>query len=85
MKNLRQMAFFKMIAEISFYSFTPLPDEKQYELVFTDAEFINFREVGSSKFVLYRLYGFFVELQYDVLQNHIMNKIVFQGQNKSVD
>ncbi len=78
MKNLRQMAFFKMIAEISFYSFTPLPDEKQYELVFTDAEFINFREVGSSKFVLYRLYGFLVELAYNILQNKIVKKVVFQ-------
>ena len=78
MKNLRQMAFFKMIAEISFYSFTPLPDEKQYELVFTDVEFINFREVGSSKFVLYRLYGFLVELAYNILQNKIVKKVVFQ-------
>ena len=72
------MAFFKMIAEISFYSFTPPPDEKQYELVFTDAEFINFREVGSSKFVLYRLYGFLVELAYNILQNKIVKKVVFQ-------
>ncbi len=74
-----------MTPKISFFDFTLLVDEQQFELVFTEGEFIDFPDVGSSKFVLYRLYGFFVELEYDVLQNHIINKIVFQGQNKSVD
>ena len=74
-----------MTPKISFFDFTLLVDEQQFELVFTEGEFIDFQDVGSSKFVLYRLYGFFVELEYDVLQNHIINKIVFQGQNKSVD
>ncbi len=74
-----------MTEKISFFDFTILSEEQQFELIFTEGEFIDFRDVGSSKFVLYRLYGFFVELEYDVLQNHIINKIVFQGQNKSVD
>lgn len=74
-----------MTPKISFFDFTLLVDEQQFELVFTEGEFIDFQDVGSSKFVLYRLYGFFVELEYDFLQNHIINKIVFQGQNKSVD
>lgn len=74
-----------MIEKISFFDFTNLSEEQQFELIFTEGEFIDFQDVGSSKFVLYRLYGFFVEIQYDVLQNHIINKIVFQGQNKSVD
>ena len=71
-----------MIEKISFFDFTNLSEEQQFELIFTEGEFIDFQDVGSSKFVLYRFYGFFVEIQYDVLQNHIINKIVFQGQNK---
>lgn len=58
-----------MTPKISFFDFTLLVDEQQFELVFTEGEFIDFQDVGSSKFVLYRLYGFFVEIQYDVLQN----------------
>lgn len=67
-----------MSAKISFYNFTQLPDDKQYELVFRDAEFLDFREVGSSKFVLYKLYGFCVELEYNILKNTIVKKVVFQ-------
>lgn len=69
-----------MTKGISFYDFTLLPDQHQFDLVFKDGEFIDFREVGNSKFVLYKLYGFFVELQYDILQNSIVNKIVYQSQ-----
>lgn len=69
-----------MTPKISFYDFTVLPDAKQFELIFTEEEFIDFRDAGSSTFVLYKLYGFCVELQYDALQKHIINKIVFQCQ-----
>lgn len=67
-----------MTKGISFFDFTLLPDEQQYELVFTDAEFMDVREVGSSKYVLYKLYGFCVELEYNILQNKIVNEFVFK-------
>lgn len=62
-----------MTDKISFSDFTMLPDQSQFTLVFTEDQFINFREVGNSKFVLYKLYNFFVELQYDILQNNSIN------------
>lgn len=69
-----------MTKGISFYDFTLLPDQQQFDLVFKDGEFIDFREVGNSKFVLYKLYNFTVEIQYDILANSIVNKVVFQKQ-----
>lgn len=67
-----------IIMSLSFYDFTLLPDEQQYELIFTEGEFINFREIGGSKFVLYNIYGFFVELQYNIANNNIVNKVAFK-------
>lgn len=69
-----------MTEEISFYDFTILSEERQFELVFKEGEFIDFREVEMNRFVLYKLYSFFVELQYDILQNNIVSKVVFHKQ-----
>lgn len=64
---------------LSFYDFTQLPDEQQFNLVFKEGEFIDSREIGENRFALYKLYGFFIELQYNVLQNKLVNKLVFQN------
>lgn len=64
---------------LSFYDFTQLPDEQQFNLVFKEGEFIDSKEIGKNRFALYKLYGFFVELQYNVLQNKLVNKLVFQN------
>lgn len=64
---------------LSFYEFTRLPDRQQFNLVFKEGEFIDSREIEKNWFVLYKLYGFFVELQYNVLQNKIVNKLVFKS------
>lgn len=69
-----------MTEKISFFDYTILSEEQQFELVFTEGEFIDFKEVGVHRFVLYKLYSFFVELQYDILQNCIVNKVVFQNE-----
>lgn len=63
---------------LSFYEFTQLPDEQQFNLVFKEGEFIDSREIGGNRFVLYKLYGFFVELQYNISENSIVNKVAFQ-------
>ena len=63
----------------SFYDFTQLPDEQQFNLVFKEGEFIDSREIGKNRFALYKLCEFFVELQYNVLQNKLVNKLVFQN------
>lgn len=64
---------------LSFYDFTSLPDEQQFNLVYNEGQFIDSREIGKYRFALYKLYGFFVELQYNVLQNKLVNKLVFQN------
>lgn len=69
-----------MTEQISFYDFTILSEERQFELVFKVGEFIDFREVEMNRFVLYKLYSFFVEFQYNILQNKITHQIVFQNQ-----
>lgn len=69
-----------MTEKISFFDFTILPEEQQFELIFNNGEYIDFREVGVHRFVLYKLYSFFVELQYDILQNSSVNKVVFQNE-----
>lgn len=69
-----------MIEKISFFDFTILSEEQQFELVFKDGEFVDFKEVGVHRFVLYKLYSFFVEFQYNILQNTITSKVVFQRQ-----
>ena len=56
-----------------------LSDEQQFNLVFKEGEFIDSREIGKNRFALYKLCEFFVELQYNVLQNKLVNKLVFQN------
>lgn len=67
-----------MDRKISFYDFTLLPDEQQFEFLFAEGKFIDSRKAGNSKFVMYALYGFCVELEYDISQNKIVGKVVFQ-------
>ena len=55
--------------ELSFYEFTQLPEEQQYDLVFTKGEFIDASIKDNVKFVLYSLFGFFVEVIYDSVDN----------------
>lgn len=59
--------------ELSFFEFTQLPQEEQYHLAFTQGEFIGSSEKGMSKFVLYKLYNFYIEIVYDVTNNTILN------------
>ncbi len=63
---------------MKFFDFTLLSDENQFDLVFNEGVFIDFSVVGNSRFTLYKLYSFFVEVQYEISQNKIIGKIVFQ-------
>lgn len=56
---------------ISLYEFKLLSDHDQYDLVFTKGEFITNREDGGSRYVLYSLHRFFVEVQYSITKNQI--------------
>jgi hypothetical protein len=63
---------------MNFYEFTLLSDVNQFDLVFKEGVFIDFRETGDRRFTLYKLYSFFVEVQYEISQNKIVGKVVFQ-------
>ena len=63
---------------MNFYEFTILSDNEQFDLVFKKGKFIDFNEIGKSRFVLYKLCGFFVEIQYEMEKNRIIEKVVFQ-------
>lgn len=62
---------------ISFYEFTQLSQQEQYYLVFTQGIIIGIKEVDKSKFVLYKLYNFFVEVLYNTLDNKIIGLTSF--------
>ncbi len=61
---------------ISLYEFKLLPQENQYDFVFTNGDFITNREDGGSQYVLYALHRFFVEIEYDIQINEIVKKEV---------
>ncbi|MFT3920031.1 hypothetical protein [Cloacibacterium sp.] len=62
---------------ISFYEFTQLSQQEQYYLVFTQGVIIGIKEVDKTKFVLYKLYNFFVEVLYNTLDNKIIGLTSF--------
>ncbi|MCD1117548.1 hypothetical protein [Chryseobacterium turcicum] len=71
-----------MSKELSFYEFTQLPEEEQYELVFSSGEFIDSSVKGEVKYVLYKLYSFFVEVAYNSYDNKIINMSTFMNSQK---
>jgi len=62
---------------ISFYEFTQLSQQEQYYLVFTQGVIIGINETDKSKFILYKLYNFFVEVLYNTLDNKIIGLTSF--------
>lgn len=57
---------------ITFYDFTQLAEDEQYELVFTEGEFLDSLVKNELKFALYRLYSFYVEVIYNSVDNTIV-------------
>lgn len=66
-----------MNEELSFFEFTQLSQETQYELAFTQGEFVGVSEKKEVRFVLYKLFTFFVEIVYDSKDNKIINLTSF--------
>lgn len=59
------------------YEFKQLSDHKQYDTIFNRGEFVDYYFQGNSRFVLYVLFKFFVEIEYDSANNKILNKVSF--------
>lgn len=67
--------------ELSFFEFTQLSQEAQYELAFTHGEFIDASEKDDMRFALYKLYSFYVEIVCDSTNNKIINLTSFLKSN----
>ena len=65
--------------KLTLYTFKLLSDHEQYDLVFTKGDFVTTREEGASRFALYALETFFVEVEYDVDSNKIVRKVSFNS------
>lgn len=64
--------------KIDLYDFLTLQDQEQYDLVFTEGVFIDYKIEGDQRFALYAIEMFFVEVEYDNLNNTIKNKLAFK-------
>jgi hypothetical protein len=63
--------------QLSFYEFTQLPKEEQYELALREGEFIGTTEKNDVKFALYKFYTFYVEVAYDGIKNKVVSLTCF--------
>ncbi len=63
----------------TFYEYTCLSDHDQYNLLFTAGDFVDVKMVGFYRYVLYKLYDFYVELTYNIESNAISDKVVFKN------
>lgn len=63
--------------DISFYEFSNLPDEIQYSIVLDKGRIINDSINNGSRYVLYALSTFSVELIYNVSRDKISGKNIY--------
>ncbi|KQK25903.1 MULTISPECIES: hypothetical protein [Chryseobacterium] len=63
--------------DISYYEFTNLPDEMQFDIVLSRGKMINENTVSNSRYVLYELSSFSVEIIYSLSKNKISGKNIF--------
>ena len=59
------------------YEFNLMSEEDQYDLVFKVGEFLTYRLKLNSRFALFALHKFFVEIEYDVKSNKIVKNVSF--------
>ena len=63
--------------DLTLYEFNILNEEKQYYLIFNEGIFLDEHHENDKRFALYALYKFFVEVEYDIKKNKIINKVSF--------
>lgn len=63
--------------KVTIYQFLNLPDEEQYNIVFTEGDCVEIRLEGTKRFVLYAVDLFFVEVEFDGENNLARNKTAF--------
>lgn len=70
-----------MSEKLTFYEYSQLQTDEQYDLVFRKGEFIEASEKDNVRFALYKLYGFYVEVVYDFVNNKIVSLTSFIQSN----
>lgn len=80
--NIGNSYIFKSIAnleemKIILYEFLALQDQEQYDVGFTQGQYLDIRIEEKNRFVLYAVEKFFVEVKYDSEKNKIINKTAF--------
>lgn len=65
------------MSTLSLYDFKLLTDHEQYDLVFSEGTFIDTLIEDNTRYALYAVYLFFVEIEYDVARNKIVGKTSF--------
>ncbi|UFH31852.1 hypothetical protein LNP04_18080 [Chryseobacterium sp. C-71] len=63
--------------DISYYDFTNLPDKTQFDLVLSKGKIISENTVSNTKYMLYELSSFTVEIIYSLPKNSISGKNVY--------
>jgi len=71
--------------QFAFYEYTSLSNHDQYNLLFTAGDFVNVKIIGNKRYVLYRVYNFYVELTYDTENNTILDKVFFRNYCSSIN
>ena len=61
---------------LTLYQFKLLSDHEQYDLLFTQGDFLDMVIAGNSRFAVYALFKFFVEVEYNNKENM---KFTFEG------
>lgn len=59
------------------YDFKLLPDKEQYDIVFNKGQFSDYCLEKNKRFALYAISKFFVEVEYDEINNKIVGKVSF--------
>ncbi|MEO2081477.1 MAG: hypothetical protein ABGW88_08105 [Leeuwenhoekiella sp.] len=65
------------MSKLNLYDFKLLSDHEQYDVVFNEGTFIDALIEESTRYALYAVDLFFVEIKYDVARNKIVGKTSF--------
>ena len=57
---------------LTLYQYKLLSDHEQYDLLFTQGDFLDMIIAGNSRFAVYALFKFFVEVEYNNKENKII-------------
>jgi len=62
---------------ISLREFEMLSEHERYDITFTEGVFIEYWIEGDTRFALYAVFMFYVEVEYNTTENKIKNMISF--------